>query len=50
MNFIFTNRPTAWRTLFLSIGLRPVEPYFYQSAYGLSNIIFTDFYQYLVIT
>ena len=57
MNLIFTNRPTAWRTLFLPIGLRPDEPNFYQSAYGLTNIIFTNrptawrtyFYQYLVI-
>jgi hypothetical protein len=48
-NLIFTNRPTAWRTWFLPIGLRPEEhiftkrptawrTYFYQSAYGLKNI------------
>ncbi len=40
--FIVTNRPTAWRTLFLPIGLRPDERYCYQSAYGLTNLIFTN--------
>jgi hypothetical protein len=28
--------------LMLQIGQRPDEPYFYQSAYGLTNLIFTN--------